>query len=349
MIKGPPSPFSLGAQSPPPSPSFSSVAAAGSGHSPKRTSPLLPKVKGQGSPAKVAINSSGNRTIMTGVGVPMSQLAAAAVVSTGGIGTVGFVGQSTLSRPGKLADITGPADTFEPVGFPFIVPQDSTTNHIMGGVGVLTTAGALSHPQTDANNTNNLLTFAPNNNYVAQVPQTYSAVYLNSVKGGVGVGSGINSVAGSGSPVVASVSSRRNYRVASTSADSLKASPSPTSPNPGPTTATAGSTIAIGGGFSVGGQINNGFNNEGDDAVSPGSFSHIPEGRVASETLTGKGTYCMWLPLGATAMVGRNKQHVHWLVDELAAPTLPLSSVTPLCGCRVIHGQPHTTEHHDFM
>ena len=232
---------------------------------------------------------------MTGVGVPMSQIAAASVVSTGG--AVGFVGQSAQSRPGKLADITGPADTFEPVGFPFIVPQYSTTNHIMGGIGILTTAGALSHPQTDANNTNNLLTFAPNNNnnYVAQVPQTYGGVYLNSVKGGVGVGSGINSVAGSGSPVVASVSSRRNYRVASTSADSLKASPSPTSLNPDPTstaTATAGSTIAISSGFSVGGQLDNGFNNEGDDAVSPGSFSYIPEGRVASETVTGKGTYC---------------------------------------------------------
>ena len=204
------------------------------------------------------------------------------------------------SRPGKLADITGPADTFEPVGFPFIVPQDSTTNHhIMGGIGILTTAGALSHPQTDANNTNNLLTFAPNNNnnYVAQVPQTYGGVYLNSIKGGVAIGSGINSVAGSGSPVVASVSSRRNYRVASTSADSLKASPSPTSLNPDPTstaTATTGSTIAISSGFSVGGQnlIDNGFSNGGDDAVSPGSFSYIPEGRVASETVTGKGTYC---------------------------------------------------------
>lgn len=295
-MKGPPSPLSFGAQSPPSSPSFSSVAAAGSGQSPRRTSPLLSnKVTGQGSPAKIAINSGGNRTTMTGVGVPMSQIAAAAVVSAGG--AVGFVGQSAQSRPGKLADITGPADTFEPVGFPFIVPQDSTTNHIMGGIGILTTAGALSHPQTDANNTNNLLTFAPNNNnnYVAQVPQTYGGVYLNSVKGGVGVGSGINSVAGSGSPVVASVSSRRNYRVASTSADSLKASPSPTSLNPDPTstaTATAGSAIAVSSGFSVGGQLDNGFNNGGDDAVSPGSFSYIPEGRVVSETVTGKGTYC---------------------------------------------------------
>ena len=212
----------------------------------------------------------------------LQMAAAAAVVSTG---APVFVGQSALSRPGKLADITGPADTFEHVGFPFIVPQTSTTNHIMGGIGILTTTGALSH-QTDFNNTNNnLLTFAPNN--FAQVPQTYG-VYLSNVKVGIGVGSGINSVAGSGSPVVASVSSRRNYRVASTSANSLKASPSPTSPNPGP---SVGSTVAIGGGFS--GQIGNSINNGSGDAVSPASFSHILKGTVSSETVTGKG---MWLP-----------------------------------------------------
>ena len=279
--KGPPSPLSLGAQSPP-SPSFSSVAA---GHSPKLTSPLLPKVKGQQGSA----NSSSNRT-MSGVRVP--QIAAAAVVSTS---AAVFVSQS---RPGKLADITGPADTFEHVGFPFIVPQASTTNHIMGGMGILTTAEALSH-QTDFNNTsNNLLTFATSN--FAQVPQTYG-VYLNSVKARVGVGNGINSVAGSGSPVVASVSSRRNYRVASTSANSLKASPSPTSPNPGPST---GSTVAVGGGFS--GQIDNSINNGSGDAASPASFSHILEGTATSKTVTGKG---MWLP--CTTVVGRNKQHAH--------------------------------------
>jgi hypothetical protein len=71
---------------------------------------------------------------------------------------------------------------------------------------------------------------------------------------------------------------------------------------------------------------------------------------VTAETVTGKGTYmymhmymytCMWLP--CTTMVGRNKQHVHWLVDEQSAPTLPLSSVPPLHGRWVIHGQPHTS------
>ena len=231
---------------------------------------------------------------MTGAGMP-PQRAAAVVVSTS---AAVFVGQTTFSRPGKLADITGPADTFEHVGFPFIVPQSSTTNHIMGGMGVLTTTGALSH-QTDFNNTsNNLLTLAANN--FAQVPQTYG-MYLNSVKAGVGVGSGISSVAGSGSPVVASVSSRRNYRVASTSANSQKASPSPTSPNPGPST---GSSVAVGSGFS--GQIGNSINGGSGDAVSPASFSHILEGTVTSETVTGKG---MWFP--CTTMVGRNKQHAH--------------------------------------
>ena len=277
------------------------------GHSPKMNSPLQPKIKGQSSIA----NGSGTRTMSGAGGVPL-KAAAAAVASTSTSAAI-FVGQSAMSRPGKLADITGPADTFEHMGFPFIVPQASTGNHIMGGMGgILTTAGAPSH-QTDLNNTNNLLTFAPNN--FAQVPQTYG-VYLNSVKGGLGgagvLGSGINSVAGSGSPVVASVSSRRNYRVASTSANSLKASPSPTSPNPGPSTMHTLAAMGGGGGVFSGGQYdNNGIDNgSGGDAVSPASFSHILEGTVTSEIVTSKG---MWLP--CTNIVGRNKQHVHWLVS----------------------------------
>lgn len=285
--KGPPSPLSIGAQSPP-SPSFSSVAA---GHSPKPTSPLLLKAKGQ---SGNVINNS-NR-MMSGVVLP--QIAAATVVSTS---PAVFVGQNTSSGPGKLSDITGPADTFEHVGFPFIVPQAGATNHIMGGLSILTTTGALSH-QPDVNNTNNLLTFATNNNF-AQVPQTYG-VYFNSVKG-VGAGSGINSVAGSGSPVVASVSSRRNYRVASTSANSLKASPSPTSPSPNPGS-SAGSTIAISGGFS--GQVNYSATN-GGDVVSAASATRILHDTMSSETVTGKGMYVA----SCTIMVGRNKEHAQWL------------------------------------
>lgn len=296
--KGPPSPLSLGAQSPP-SPSFSSVAA---GHSPKLASPLPPKVKGQGSAAN-AINSSSNNRTMSGVGMPQ-KMAAPTVISTRAPVLVG-----TSSSPGKLADITGPAETFGHIGFPFLVPEASTTDHIMGGMAVLTSTGSLSF-QTDANN---LLTFAPNN--FAHVPQAAYGVYFSGVKGGVGVGSGIDSVAGSGSPVVASASSRRNYRVASTSANSLKASPSPTSPHPGPSVT---STISIGGGFG-GRQIGDGINNGGgDDAVSPVSFSHVLEGTVTSETVTGKGTYEPGFHVHVhvhVTVVGRNKQHVHWLVS----------------------------------
>ena len=266
--KGPPSPLSLGGAQSPPSPSFSSVAA---GHSPKPTSPLLkpqqfasPKGPGSGN------NVNSNRT-MTGVGLP--QIAAATVVSTSaGV----FVGQG-MSRPGKLADITGPVDTYEQMGFPFLLPH--STNHIMGGMSVFSTAGTPYHPV--ANNTNNnLLTFASNNNF-GPVPQTYGGL-LSNVKG-IGIGSGINTVAGSGNPVVASVSSRRNYRVASTSANSLKASPSPTSPTPSPS-AAAGSTVFGGGGF---GQVSNSTN--GGDLISTASLSRILEGTVRSETVTSKG------------------------------------------------------------
>lgn len=334
--KGPPSPLSLGAQSPP-SPSFSSVAA---GHSPKPTSsPLLLKAKGQGG-NPVVINSS-NR-MMSGVGLP--QIAAATVVSTS---AAVFVGQNTssLSRPGKLADITGPADSFDHVGFPFIVPRSGSTNHIMlGGLSILTTTEALDH-QTDFNNTNNLLTFANNNNNFAQVPQTYG-VYLNSAKGG-GVGSGINSVAGSGSSVVASVSSRRNYRVASTSANSLKASPSPTSPSPNPNPgSTAGSATAVGGGFS--GQVKYGTTN-GGDIVSAASATHILDDVMSDETVTGKGTY-MYVGFSVLQWwAGINSMHNSYLAGPLTLPP----SFALLCMAWSQMDSPtllaNTSKSHDFM
>ena len=251
-----PSPLPMAAQSPT-SPSFSSVAA---GLSPKRTSPL--KTKSQ--PGLGAIISNGT---LSGVGQPHIAASAAVVSTNAGV----FAGR-IVSRPGKLADITGPADAYEHMGFPFIVPQ-VTTNHIVGGMGHVT-PGTLHQP--DVNSTNNLITF---NNFVpapSQQQTFVSVVSLNSVKGG----GGINSVAGSRSPVVASVSSRRNYRVASTSASSLESSLGPIIPAP---RHNAGATIID---RSFGEQIGSRAD-ESDTSAS--SSSLVLEGRWGS---TGKG---MWL------------------------------------------------------
>ena len=115
-------------------------------------------------------------------------------------------GQNVL-RPGKLADITGPVDSYEQVGFPFIVSQSD-------GIRDDITTGSHDHfqlPKVFAQQTsNNHITLSPH--------LQHTTVGLKGVGAG---GSGINTLAGSSSPVVASVSTRRNYRVASTSTDVL--------------------------------------------------------------------------------------------------------------------------------
>lgn len=245
--KGPPSPLSLGenGQSPPP-PSFSSVAA---GHSPKPSSPLFKQVsKGQGTTGTMVGGPDKGST--TSVVSPSStkpyhysSAGAITFVSDGDVN----VGHS-IPRPGKVADITGPDDSYEHVGFPFII------NHkeIQSGVNI-TTMSQLYQPEPLTG------TFAVNS------VGSQNCVGLNNIKGAGG--SGINTLAGSNSPVVASVSSRRNYRVASTSADLLATPP---------------------GTF---GQVN------GGNVVVPSptslSSSHVLDATLKPETVALKG---LWLP-----------------------------------------------------
>ena len=97
--KGPPSPLTFGGQSPP---SFSSVAA---GNSPKLASPLLKLQqvpKGQGA-STVPGGLPANVTSL-----PTAQPAANTMLVSGG----GIIRGQSTSRPGKLADITGPADAY---------------------------------------------------------------------------------------------------------------------------------------------------------------------------------------------------------------------------------------------
>lgn len=119
--------------------------------------------------------------------------------------------QDVVSRPGRLADITGPATSLEHLGFSFIIGPSVTSSDIS-----IATVSTASHIYLSESNLLPQQTFTVNN-----VGPWQAGVCLSSVKGGGGVGSGINTLAGGNSPLVAvaSVSSRRNYRVASTSSD----------------------------------------------------------------------------------------------------------------------------------
>ena len=216
--KGPPSPLSLGGQSPPP-PSFSSVAA---GQSPKPTSPLL-KLKQVTSPVKgqvaggtmgAAINSVNN--LPSSLSPSSSTTSVHTVANTAMMYAASDRGlmagrQDVVSRPGRLADITGPATSLEHLGFSFIIGPSVTSSDIS-----IATVSTASHIYLSESNLLPQQTFTVNN-----VGPWQAGVCLSSVKGGGGVGSGINTLAGGNSPLVAvaSVSSRRNYRVASTSSD----------------------------------------------------------------------------------------------------------------------------------
>ena len=216
--KGPPSPLSLGGQSPPP-PSFSSVAA---GQSPKPTSPLL-KLKQVTSPVKGQVAGGTMGAAMNSVNNLPSSLSPSS--STTSVHTVpntammyaasdrGLMAgrQDVVSRPGRLADITGPATSLEHLGFSFIIGPSVTSSDIS-----IATVSSASHIYLGESNLLPQQTFTVNN-----VGPWQAGVCLSSVKGGGGVGSGINTLAGGNSPLVAvaSVSSRRNYRVASTSSD----------------------------------------------------------------------------------------------------------------------------------
>ena len=117
-------------------------------------------------------------------------------------------------RPGKLADITGPVDSYEQVGFPFIISRsgDIVDNDVM--------ARSHDHHYHHQFQVPNVFTQQQTNNNTILLHQLQqSPVTGGSVKGAVAGGSGINTLAGSSSPVVASVSTRRNYRVASTSTE----------------------------------------------------------------------------------------------------------------------------------
>lgn len=201
--KGPPSPLSLSGHSPPPS--FSSVAA---GLSPKKpTSPMLKSSQPpKGGDSKINKTVAGQQTkaVTVSPSPVRAQLASGEVFLSGGV--VVNRGQNVL-RPGKLADITGPVDSYEQVGFPFIVSQsDGIRNDIITG-----SHDHFQLPKVFAQQTTN--------NHVTLSPHfQHTTVGLKGVGAG---GSGINTLAGSSSPVVASVSTRRNYRVASTSTDVL--------------------------------------------------------------------------------------------------------------------------------
>ena len=181
------------------------------------------------------------------------------------------------SETGKLADITGPAESFVQVGFPFLITQNET---ISNDVSVTAVSSLPSqHPQLAQ-------MFTTTNNVVQQ-----SSIRLNSgrgvVGGAAGGGAGIDTLAGSSFPVVASVSSRRNYRVASTSADV-----------PGPS--NSATAAAAGGSF---GQFKKEINNDihvifGDGIGSrEGGATSSASNRIldTTETVTLKG---LWLPTG---------------------------------------------------
>lgn len=247
--RGPPSPLSLSGSGQSPPPSFSSVAA---GHSPKPSSPLLKLEqvpKGQGAVRTVVAGGPNQAASSIAIASPSSSKAyndsAARAITFVSGGDVNV--RQSVPRPGKLADITGPADSYEQVGFPFIVAQ----KEVQSGVNV-TTVSHLYQPELHRQTVTT----------VSVGPQ--ACVGSSNVKGGA---FGINTLAGSSSPVVASVSSRRNYRVASTSADV------PTTP-PG-----------------VFGQINRG--NVVVTSPSSQSASRVLDATVKSESVALKG---MWLP-----------------------------------------------------